>query len=271
MNTYIRSLADPFDATIAQPKILDGRVDRTAGLRFRITGDFTCKTSAPSYVVLFPGFQNVIAWRGLDVEEVPIEFPNHIPDGTAAGGLDGIRIVSAALKLSLLNSSHENEGYWEAARFPLKEIFASAATTITTPAGSLTKNRLNPTTGTIEALAGTLASNPTFQTGKLRDLHRFQFKVNSMDTDHEFVNTEASSFTVSNMLDRRFDMVVIKIHGRVDATSPSVLHYDCVCNQEVVYNEATVAARIMGRSPAIPNMDHVLQKANYKYAAIRIA
>ncbi|AXH77452.1 MAG: capsid protein [Bacilladnavirus sp.] len=272
MNTYIRSLADPFDGTIVQPKLLDGRVSRTAGIRFRTTGDVICNSGTPSYIILFPGFQNNVAWLMSDVEKVPVEYPNHIPlsGGAEASGIDGVRLVSVGLRLSLINSSHENEGYWEAGRFQFKDLFQSVPSANADPAGGPSRNRLIPVAGQLESWGTSLAQNQSFQTGKLRDIHRFQFKLNSTNSEHEFVPSEMLAGTPTNYVDKNWDCVVLKIHGRVDATSPTVLHYDVCSNQEVVYNQNTVAARIMGPNTPISSLPTILLRTNYKYAAIRL-
>lgn len=265
---YVRSLVDPFNLTISQPKLLDGRVDRTAGLRFRTTGDITCKTNGPTYIALFAGCANVISWVSADTPQVPEGFVNHIGTTADTEVIDSLRIVSTALRLSLVNSSHENEGYWEAARIPHKNTDFIQPTTAVTPGGTATANRLMVDPTKLAAYAEKLSQYATFQSGKLRDLHRHQFKLNSWDIDHDFMQFSNPTNSPGS---GRFDTIIIKIHGRVDATSPSVIHYDSVSNQEVVYNEGTVAARLMTRNVAIDGFDQILQKTNYTLPSVKIA
>lgn len=284
MQAYVRSLVDPFDTTIVQPKLLDGKGNRTAGLRFRVTGDITCDPAAPTYIALFPAMGNSFAYKSAsEVTTVPVAYINHVETATAQAAVSQLRIVNAGIKLSLMNSSHENEGYWEAARFPISQISfaapndAQAGGTGTATTTAVFKNRIMVLETMLTTLGSNLSQNATFQTGKLRDLHRYLFKLNSNDDDHEFRAAPLSPSTlgatatiVEACLDRAYDVVIIKVHGRVDATSPSVLHYDVVSGQEVIYGETTVANRIMGVNTRIPNIETIIQKTNYKLPAIRI-
>ena len=86
MNNYARMLADPFDMTISQPKLYDGSIDRSSGIRLRTTGKITCRFDGEyTYVVLFPGFSSTICWFADlsdtttdHVHKVPGPFTNHV-------------------------------------------------------------------------------------------------------------------------------------------------------------------------------------------------
>lgn len=122
MQDYIVSLLDPFDITIRQPKIDDGRASVSAGLRLRATGQITIDdTNRMMVLYLFPGIANCINWQ----EEIGgIQGPALFPDHAAADGLSVTnalrhRVVSCGLRMELMNASLENDGYWEAARVPV--------------------------------------------------------------------------------------------------------------------------------------------------------
>jgi hypothetical protein len=112
MQAYTKSLLDPFDKTISQPKLLDGKVARTSGIRLRATGEITCSGIGTTYVSLFPGASNVIAWQ---VDEtagpvVPHAFAGHLDLVNDRSNVKATRTVGAALRLLLVNSADQNEG-----------------------------------------------------------------------------------------------------------------------------------------------------------------
>lgn len=257
MDNYITSLIDPFNTTILQPKLLDGRIPRTAGIRLRATGEIACNPSGVTYIALIPGLSNCICWKtSPSTVETPTAFGGHVENTTNRAFVKQIRLVSSALRLTLVNSALENEGYWEAARIPVSD----SDFTIDTTTGVLNLPLL---TSGIE-----LANHQTFQTGKCRDLHRLQFKLNTMETNHVY-GPIAATPTVAAFSDATFDMIVIKIHGRNVSASPTVLMYDCVSNQEVVYVENTALARLMSRSPKINNFGAILERTSYPLPAIQ--
>ena len=60
-----------------------------------------------------------------------------------------------------------------------------------------------------------------------------------------------------------WDMIVIKIHGRADSSSPSIIMFDCVSQQEVIYVENTALPRLMTPTQRHPNHDALMDKARY--------
>jgi len=260
---YIQSLIDPFDNQFAQPKLYDGSQQRSSGVRFRNTGNITLDVAGGiNYLVLFPGFSNGLAWKKpADATYLTHAlYPTHVDDATDRGNITRIRVVSAGLQLSLLNSSDENEGYWEAVRVPIQNA-------------DLGQNGADYSTLPVPAFAiADMANHHTFQTGKLRDIHRFQFKLNSTSPDHDFkmVPVSGTEYGISTW-DPAFDMVVIKIVGRVDAVTPSLLKYDVVSNQEVVYTENTSLSRLMTKNITIPDIEMLHEATRYILPAIQIA
>jgi hypothetical protein len=257
MEDYVISLVDPFDTEILQPKLLDGRVPRSSGIRLRSTGEIACDPAGITYIALIPGLSNTICWNtSPSTVTNPAAFSGHVGSATDRAFVKNIRLVSAGLRLSLVNSALENEGYWEAARIPVSDLdFTIDATT-----GVLNLPLLD--TGI------DLANHQTYQTGNCRDLFRFQFKINSLETQHPFGNVLGSP-TIANFSDNTFDMVIIKVHGRNVSLSPSVLKYDCISNQEVVYVENTALSRLMTRSPRLGNFPDILDRTSIPLPALQ--
>jgi len=264
---YVKSLLDPFDGTFSQPKLHDGSVTRSSGLKFRATGNLTLDaTGADNYIALFPGFSNGMSWKiggngNLNVQATT--FPTHLGTTTDRANLRKVRLVSTGLKLSLLNSSDDNEGYWEAIRIPIENL-----TLLDTTAPNGEDYRCYP------SVTQTNFSNfPTFQTGRLRDIHRFLFKLNSVAPDHPFkdVLPAATAPTVTDVYDPYFDMIIIRLVGRIDAVTPTMLQYDMISNQEVVYKDDTVMARLATMNVMLPDLPVLLDRTRFILPSVQIA
>lgn len=263
MQAYTKSLLDPFDKTISQPKLLDGKVARSSGIRLRATGEITCAGAGTTYIALIPGASNVICWQTDEVvgEVTPQVFNGHLDTSQDRANVKQTRTVGAALRLSLVNSADQNEGYWEAARVPTNN-----SDFVFNPVGS---------TGLSLPLGGSgnvdLSNYATYQTGKLRDIHRYQFKLNAIDNDIKFSKILAEPPLAETFISEQWDTIIIKIHGRVEAGAPSQLMYDCISAQEVIYKENTALARLMTSTAYVPQTNSLLTRTRFNAPGIQIA
>lgn len=270
IEVYVSTLIDPFRVDQLQPKIFDNQYDFSNGVRFRSTGNITLDaTGDPTYVVLFPGYSNSLAWKKT-ADATYLTHPvyaNHMDSITNRGLVRSIRMVSCGLKLSLMNSADQNEGHWEAVRVPFGELGWVLSDTVA-PTGE-DWGLLPPSNFTAN-----MANYRSFQNGKLKDLERFMFKLNSIRQTHRDFDTGSFSANLSsyNVLqaDNNMDVIVLKLYGRVDVTNPSIVRYDVVSNQEVVYKEDTALYRLATPSMYIPEMDQILAASNFKMPAIQI-
>lgn len=267
LDVYAASFLDPFDGSITQPKILDGSVTRSSGLKFRVTGNLTLDaTGAENMVALIPGLSNGLCWvtgpTG-HLTSTPAAFPTHLDTTTNRANLRKARLVSSAVKFSLLNSSDDNEGYWEAIRVQLDpmNLTDGAAPTGEDYKVNVQRNYTN------------FSNYNTFQTGRLRDLHRFLFKLNSVAPDHPFVDIlpSGTSPTADQCIDKQFDAVIIRFFGRIDAVTPTMIQYDFISNQEIVYKDDTVMARLATMNTMVPNIGMLLDRTRFILPAIQIA
>lgn len=272
MKTYMEMLINPFSTTIKSPKIIDGEIKNTAGLKLRATGEIICNATGNTNIILFPGLTNVICYcvdpNDEDLNAVP-DTTNIIVDGTIFKShlskpedravVRLARLTGAGVRFFLTNSAEEDDGYWEACRI----------TSHHDAADFILKNDTTGNLGCgITKVLSTdyeLSNNNTYQFGHLRDIHKFVFKLNSEDNDHKFssvagLNTAVDPLTNAKALSDldQWDMVYIKVRGRRNATSPSVLRFDSVGNQELVYAEHTPLARLMDETPRDPNIDGYL-------------
>lgn len=102
---YTKSLLDPFATSVPQPKIYDGKVLRSAGLRFRTTGEMTINGGV-TYIVLSPALSAPMTWYTATTATVPTEDSvDHIGSSAERAVIDKLRIVGCGLKLNLMNSA----------------------------------------------------------------------------------------------------------------------------------------------------------------------
>lgn len=276
LQIYTKSLLDPFDKGMSQPKLLDGKVSRSSGIRLRATGEITCNSTGSTYIALIPGASNVLCWRVDDdpaVPEVtPAPFQGHLDSTNDRLNIKGVRTVGVALRLSLVNSADQNEGYWEAARVPTSSIDFNFHKTVvgdpnaTPPTFDQYDSTVSMTMGSID-----LSNYQTYLTGKLRDIHRYQFKLNAVDNDINFSRVLTEPPAVDQFISEQWDTILIKVHGRVEIGAPSMIMYDCISCQEVIYKENTALARLMTTSPYVPQTKSLLTRTRFNPPGVQIA
>lgn len=288
LQTYTKSLLDPFDKGMSQPKLLDGKVARSSGIRLRATGEITCNSTGSTYIALIPGSSNVLCWRVDDdpaVPEVtPPPFQGHLDTIPDRENVKAVRTVGTALRLSLVNSADQNEGYWEAARIPTSNLDFKFTMTDPgdpgdpDPAGDGSLPAIPPTDPTYSSSVSMplgsldLSNYQTYLTGKLRDIHRYQFKLNAIDNDINFQRfVGAEPFPTNNFVSEQWDTIIIKIHGRVEIGAPSMIMYDCISAQEVIYKENTALARLMSTSPYVPQTKSLLTRTRFNPPGVQIS
>jgi hypothetical protein len=271
---------DPFSNRFNPPKIQDGKATMSSAVKLRMTGQVTLPTTAGAHVTLClgPGLSsNFYPHDGLPVlsYDQPI-YQAHIGTAALRSAIKQMRLVGSAATFSLLNNAEQNEGYWEAVRVPLNwsDISVRASATATDPCtGSLDFS------GAIASAGADFSQHSSYQTGKLKDLHRMQFKLNSTTNEHPFTDVnEVGTGVVADVplatqtrafVDESFDIVLIRVYGRNESTLPSVLRYEIVSNQEIIWKENSQSARMMTRSPALPHMNQLFGQTNYETPAVR--
>lgn len=276
----ILSHLDPFSNRFNPPKIHDGKASMSSAIKLRMTGQTTLPTTTGGSVTLClgPGLSsNFYAVDGLPVlpYTTPI-YQAHVGTQALRDTIKHIRLVGAAARFSLLNNADQNEGYWEAVRVPFNfsDLDVRNSGTPTDPVtGALNF------AGSITSAGTDLSQHSTYQTGKLKDLHKYQFKLNSTSNEHPFTdpsvigNGDLVAQTAANIqrgfIDETFDIVLVRVFGRNEAALPSVIRYEIVSNQEVVFKENSQVARLMTRSHALPDMANVLSQTNYEMPGVR--
>jgi hypothetical protein len=253
----ISVVLDPF---VAEPRIADNEeYGNSTGIKFRKTGVIPCVTTHPSNIVslmFFPCFSSGLSWV---LWEVPgytenifaaDPYPDHFDNEVNRSRILRSRIVSSALRLKLTNNSSSDDGYWEATRLNLKQNDYAPLY------GGLETGRLNPW---MLDFAQDISNHASYQFGLLKDIHKFQFELNQVESNHPFVNNHQYPMSfwgmnfdvVESMFDPAFDAILIQIHGRMGDVF-SELMYDVVSNQEVVYTKNTILGNYTNVTPAPP-------------------
>jgi hypothetical protein len=259
-------LTDPF-AQVSQPKLWDGKKSSSSGVRLRTTGEITLSQLGPTYLCLIPGHSTCLTWQtdpSITYWNVP--FKGHLATTVDRANVKLARIVSAGLHLTMINNSDQNEGYWEAARISVQPNDFD----IDSITGALRYKAIQPTTpnAVSTGLTGAnpipdivLSNHASYQSGKLRDLEKWQFKLNSVDNEHDFTPIH-EPVTADMFLDQSFDMVLIKLHGRQQNTGATQLMFDAISNQEIVYVEDTSLARLMTTNKKVKYYEYILENSN---------
>jgi len=271
MRVYMETLINPFSTTLKSPKLLDGEVKNTAAIKLRATGEITCNATGNTNIILFPGLTNVICYcnnpTGTDAavdgsgrDNVLVDgtvFDKHLSAPADRAFVRLARLTGAGVRFFLTNSADEDDGYWEASRITSQQAQSEYFTKLDSN-GSLASG--------IQKVLATdynLANSQTYQFGQLRDLYKYVFKLNSEDNHHKYSPISGLNTTVdpglSNLAELdQWDMIFIKIRGRRNAISPSVLRFDTVANEELVYSEDYPLSRLMDETPRDPNIDGFL-------------
>lgn len=261
---------NPFSVATTNPKIPDGKVYASTGLRLQAVAEVVNDGTESMDILLFPGLSN-----GLTVSSstggTPAGTPWSIPykahgrfSQTTTYPLEQLgttpihkwRLVSQGLKITLINNSDENDGWFEAIRIQGNADGGFKPTlSANEPAGSGSYIGAGGST-TLPAVQDTnLVEHPTYVTGKLRDIHKYLFHLMPQGNDHDFTIISKSQgsdeeFANACLDNESFDMVFIRVHGRTQAANgtPTRLMVHVVANQEIVYEEASFMTRYHSES-----------------------
>jgi hypothetical protein len=250
-------------------------------------GEFTIVNTG--YIYLFPGLNNGIGVRPAALDQFcrtqpytnhgaltqqpnpdPLGGPIYLQDPTTA--ISKWRIVSQGLKLTLVNNSDENDGWWEAIRLTIngtdRRITKDTGALGDTPGSpgftNISEELLNPTN---------MVEQPTYTTGKLRDIHRHLFVLRPEGSEHEFQTLRGdfraqTDDSLDTVFDKSFDVIVIKVHARKLAAGATEgqtrLMTHVVCNQEIIYDEKSFLSRYHERKFANAASVKQIQNVNTK-------
>lgn len=251
---------NPFSTATTNPKIPDGKAYHSAGIRLQAVKEFVMSTGNTLDLLLFPGLSN-----GLIVAKQDPASTRYMPyqsHGRFVGNttlmeqpvettISSWRVVSQGLKITLTNNSDENDGWWEAIR--VQPGFASSFGMVNPEGDGSFYIGTTADSADLPAVDvdKQMVENPSYVTGKLRDIHKHLFCLAPQGKDHDFTKilarfseTDAEGYPTAADLnfDFNFDCIYIRIHGRSGATPTRIMTH-VVSNQEVIYDEGAQLTR----------------------------
>jgi hypothetical protein len=287
-------MVNPFSVSTTNPKIPDGLGVTTAGLRLQSAGPLNAANGQTIiHCILHPGLPSGMATCRSTVGSpaAPVAgscqywpYSNHISlnsidsydriGQTSDTQISKWRLVSQGLRLSLINNSDNNEGWWQACRIQIDQrdvaVRGVGQGTSVNASWAVVRNPVSlpgtnadaeadppvaaaPATweNSIQNLFGTdlardMLDHSSYQSGKLRDIHKHMFTLNPSNEQHQFVrfprevNQGAIDISPSSpFIDPSFDALYIRIY----ATETTKLLAHIVSNQEIIYDENTHLAR----------------------------
>jgi len=304
-------MKNPFSTATNQPKIPDGKCPASMGGKRHLTTQINFGEWDTYDIIISPRFDSPITWAtAARAENGATTGPNdtnlHQPANKGSGTFNDnhpfnrawvagansneivqassaeiskMRIVSQGTKITLTNSTDDNDGWFEAFRFmpqpginTYKQVQASAVTgTPYTPSAEVDDIMFGNTVGDGSTTSQTtfdmnLASKSNYVTGKLRNIHRYVWtnKPYEKDVDFKDINTDLFMTNPPSTLDctsRAFqdwdyDVIWIRVHGRgLPAAQeggcclPTKLMVHLCQNVEAVFGEQNLLNSYMTKSP----------------------
>lgn len=263
VTTFKKSRLNPFDKSAIGAKIPDGKATVSNALRVQAVKEFTVPVATGIANILFYPGLNAVAYMDIttNIGTNTLSYANHVRTDIAAFSaqtpgpatflsekLLKWRVVSQALRVTMLNNADENDGWFECIRVdptyadPVEQLRFD----LMIPGGAVSvrdKAEIPFISETIPE--GNWANHPTYVSGKIRDLHQYMWKLNSISTDHEFSDMDLSSgLNLSNsQIDTHMDCIAIRLHGRKGTgVEPTRVIMHAVSNQELIFDESTVIA-----------------------------
>jgi hypothetical protein len=270
LQDHLAVMRNPFSTATTTPKVCDGKIGHSVGVR-EANATTVSSPAGVLHYMLYPGLGcglQIIANIGGTATSTPPRLAQIQLNGdeltseslvlNAQTGLkkssapDRWRVVSQGLRLTPINNSENNNGWFEAIRVPFAFDRASIENTLllngATPpvavnAAVCIKNNFE---GNILTSAA-WAKHPSYVTGRLRNLEKHLFYLQP-NNDREFVlNVD----TPESQMDPNFDVVLIRIFASAsnqDGTTLTVMHHQ-VQNFEFLFDAKNERSRY--HSPSI--------------------
>lgn len=294
---YERLKANPFAVAGAFAKIPDGKSNLSAAVKFQQRKEFRTDDKGTLHVFLFAGLNNCVSvWNSVEpntgtdeatqVAENAKLFAGNLPlsnhiaiEGTGAGVeaspfaaakyssniVDRWRTISVGLSVKLVNSFSETDGWFESVRFQSQNPGTSFAKEGTTSSWFV-KGRAD----FHEAAKANLVENPSYSSGTLSDLTQTLFKLNTIDTQQDFLKLSPQVHDEA-VFDRSKDCIYLRIHGRAESGTAGVgtrVLMHCAVNQEIVYDEDSLLSHFHTKSGLNRRvLDRVAARDNYSIKA----
>lgn len=288
---------NPLSDATGTPKIPDGAATLSTGLVNICSGELTFSDDTAE-LLFYPHYSFPLSWNGLtnpDWQQGYMGWENGIKYSQKTKLENGVtkpaeplapingehswRYVSAQVKLTSVSEATTLDGWWEAIRFKTNRKYLYNLLRTNIPArpnlpGSWERVPLinNNTFNTMLNDLGSLTINPTYCTGKMKDLHRYNFQLLPYNNNPFNViddSPQNSGAIRANAIDPSFDCILIRFHGQAQAADATTntpelrtkLMVHATCNQEVIYGYASKNGRFNHESyDAKPRLAAVKKK-----------
>lgn len=273
------AIKNPFSKATLNAKIPDGKCSLSSGQRFQQVREYVNDDSGQMVFALFPGINTLVIPQGTTAnandgaETAHMVIGNHfkstVVDGDEPNSVENIfhsddirswRLVSQGMRISLVNNSDENDGWFESIQIPLEvdQIIGKWQLAQDT---WRTDNNMPFASGTTSWV-----EHPSYKSGKLRHIHRHVFKNKSHTNDFDFVGLHRAiknwyglqnvnqTIIPSPLFDKNYMVTLVRIHGRPNgaveepANTPTRVMIHAVSNQEIVYDETSPLSRVQTRA-----------------------
>ena len=195
----------PFSTATTTPKIPDGTAVPTIGVQYRSTHVVTQPNNGKQLVYLFPGINswgavydehqnkqtnwfnasttNEFIVKAPEEDTIPVNTLYHLQK-SPQNHIIKWRVVSAGLRVKNTNNDSQNEGIWEAVRVPLTVNDVMVCISTGDKQGKVelhdvTTDRLRTNTN--------WQNDSSYQTGKIKDFGKYEFRLKPNDRRHEWV------------------------------------------------------------------------------------
>jgi len=284
-------LRNPFSTAVATARIPDGSAVLSSSSRLSYSKHYTSQ-NGNFYLALFPGFQQhlqvyyasgTVASPVADFDAPDLNISSRWFESVATNTLQPntnapakFRISAQGMRVNLIESSENNDGWFEAIRLP--QAFQPNDFKLRGAAAAANRQQfiLNAENGGV--LGGNLgtdvtdvnvvdwAMNPSYITGKLRDINRHTFMLHR-ENDMDFVDipnnvayassSEAlfsTAFPKCWWVDNNMDVVLI----RMFSSGACNIHIHTVQHVEEQFEPNNEFARYMTKPPSNPALTNAV-------------
>jgi len=233
-------MLNPFSNYSALPKIPDGACTLSTGVReqctFPIPGGSGC-----TYFLLYPGVIGNFAYTPYIPSKSTINLKSDLFEGGSQDNgqfsiantttlVEKCRIVSCGMSIKCTSNAANNDGYFEAIRLT---------------STSLASEEVN---------MSTLAQNPSYVHGKLKDIESYSWQLKPTNASHGFYNMyygppDGSSITSdsSAVHNSNYDLILVRVTA--GSSSKTDLFVHTITNFELQYDESSPMSKFQTTCP----------------------
>lgn len=183
----VKAVLDPFDRTTMQPKLPDGKIGTSVGVKYTVTREhYNVGSGNIMHAILFPGQSGGLYVQGCqNFNSVPASSPAYTDGGgfsytdataddmqtlSAKENYHSWRIVSQGVRFELLNPAEQDDGWWEAVRLTdIMSLFDYRIEQHDNGAGR-TNSFFAPYWQLANYQGANIADEKTYEAGRLKDL-----------------------------------------------------------------------------------------------------